>query len=123
MPENKELIASRKQPDIKPVKTGQIQVIEHVRDIHMYSLTGSEIDELCSEYASIDFGLFTLCIGLLVAFIIALITTQMNDKVFATFVALTFGSLLGSIFFGVRTLKRKKQAKQRAEEIKKSREI
>ena len=111
------------KPNIVPVDPSQVQIIEHGRDIHMYRITETEIDELCSEYMSIDFGLFTLCIGVFIAFIIALITAQMSDKVFATFVAIAVVSLLGTIFFGVRTIRLRRKLKRRAEDIKTSRQI
>lgn len=116
-------VSTRPKTDIEPVKSGQVQIIGHARDIHMYSLTDREIDQLCSEYASIDFGLFTLCIGLLVAFVIALFTSQMSDRVFATFIALVSVSLLGAVFFGSRAHRRKREAQERAQRIKESREI
>ncbi len=122
MSDGKEIIPLPK-PDIEPAPPGQIQIIEHGRDIHMYKITDTEIDELCSEYVSADFGLFTLCAGILVAFIIALLTTQMSDRVFATFVAISFASLIGTIFFGLRTLRVKRVVRQRAEQIKASRQV
>ena len=89
----------------------------------MFKITDAEIDELCSEYMSIDFGLFTLCIGICVAFIIALITAQMSDRLFATFIAVAFVSFLGVIFFGFRTLRVRQRVKERAKQIKESRKI
>ena len=89
----------------------------------MYKITDTEIDELCSEYTSIDFGLFTLCIGVLIAFVVALVTAQTSDKVFAAFIAITFVSFLGSLFFGLRTLRVKRKVQERAKQIKESRQI
>jgi glucan phosphoethanolaminetransferase (alkaline phosphatase superfamily) len=119
MSENKEIILLPK-PNIEPANPSQVQIIEHGRDIHMFKITDAEIDELCSEYMSIDFGLFTLCIGICVAFIIALITAQMSDKIFATFIAVAFVSLLGVIFFGFRTFRVRQRVEKRAKQIKES---
>jgi uncharacterized protein YacL len=122
MSENKQ-ITPKQSSAIVPANPADVQIIEHGRDIHMFKITEAEIDELCSEYMSIDFGLFTLCIGICVAFIIALITAQMSDKVFATFIAVTFVSFLGVIFFGFRALGLRRQVKERAKRIKESRKI
>lgn len=116
-------IGDSQKSDIEPVKPGQIQIISHARDIHMYYLTDTEIDELCSEHSPTELGLFTLCLGLLIAFIIALVTAQMSNRAFAAFIALASTSLLATLYFGCKTLGIKRQLKQRAEQIKKSRQI
>jgi uncharacterized protein YacL len=122
MPENKKAVQLHK-PNIEPAKPTQVQIIEHGRDIHMFRITDTEIDELCADYMSIDFGLFTLCIGICIAFIISLVTADLSNKVFATFVAIVLASFLGIIFFGLRTLRSRKQLKERAKRIKESRKI
>jgi uncharacterized protein YacL len=114
---------SEENKAIVPANPANVQIIEHGRDIHMFKITETEINELCSAYLSIDFGLFTLCTGMFVAFLITLLTTQMSDKVFATFVALISVSLLGMIFFGFRTIRQRKLIKMRAKGIMESRRI
>ena len=122
MAKNREITVSNK-PDIEPAKPGQVQIIVHERAIHVYNITDTEVDDLCSGYASIDFGLFTLCVGICVALLTALFTVQMSDKVFAAFASIAFTCLLGMIVFGFRTLRVRRQLKQRAEHIKASRRL
>jgi hypothetical protein len=111
-------ISAPRKPDIEPAKPGQTQIIEHKRDIHTYTITDTEIDDLCSGYTSLDFGLFTLSIGIFVAFVVALATTQMSDIVFATFIAITIAAYVGIIFFGIRTYQVMRRVKRRAQQIK-----
>jgi hypothetical protein len=111
-------ISAPRKPDIEPAKPGQTQIIKHRRDIHTYTITDAEIDDLRSGYASPDFGLFTLSIGIFIGFVIALATTQMSDIVFATFIAITIAAYVGIIFFGIRTYQLMRRAKQRAQQIK-----
>lgn len=106
-----------------PAKPSEVQIIEHGRDIHMFKITDLEIDELVTNYMSIDFGLFALCIGIFIAFLVALATAQLSDKVFATFVALILVAFLGTIFFGFRARRERQRAKQRVQQIKESRKI
>jgi hypothetical protein len=108
---------------IRPANPADVQVIDHGRDIHIYRLTDIEVKELCSGYTSLDFGLFTLCAGFLVAFSIALATTQMSDKLFAAFSAIIAISSLGGLFFGARTLKERQRLKSRAQQIMGTRRI
>ena len=88
MSRNTKISAPRK-PDIEPAKPGQTQIIKYRRDIHTYTITDPEINDLRSGYASPDFGLFTLSIGIFVGFVVGLATTQMSDVVFATFIGIT----------------------------------
>lgn len=117
MPENMRA-GGKNKPDIEPVEQGQAQIIPHVRDIHTYPITEQEINDLCSQYMSPDFGFFSLSIGILIALVVALLTTQMSDRVFATFVAVAIVAFVGVIFFGFRTLKELKRVKKRADEIR-----
>jgi len=117
MPKNVRITAPRK-PDIAPAKPGQTQIIRHRRDIHTYTITDPEIDGLRSGYASPDFGLFTLSIGIFVGFVVALATTQMSDVVFATFIGITIAAYVGIIFFGIRTYQAMRRAKQRAQQMR-----
>ena len=122
MPKKKEIIVLHK-PNIEPAQPGQVQIIEHGRDIHMYKITDTEINELCSGYTSIDFGLFTLCVGICLMLILSLLTTQMSDRMFATFNAIAFVAFLGIIFFGFRTRRINQRVRERAQQIKESRQI
>ncbi|GEM_PF-7050040 len=90
----------------------------------MFNLTEPEIDGFVSDFPSIDFGLFTLCVGVFVAFLIVLVTvTQIPVMVFAAFIALLAVSLLGMLFFGYRTFRERRRAQGRIKQIKESRRI
>ena len=117
MSDNIEITTPHK-PDIEPAKPGQTNIISHIRDIHTYPVTDSEIDDLCSGYMSVDFGFFTLSIGVFISFIVTLVTTQMSDRVFATFVAITVIAFVGIIVFGIKTRNMVHRVKQRSEQIK-----
>lgn len=120
MPEIKQ-IAPKQPSAIVPANPADVQIIEHGRDIHMYKVTEPEINELMASYMSIDFGLFTLCVGTFVALSLALITVpQLPDRIFSVFIALVFASLLGMIFFGFRTWIERRRVNQRIKQIKES---
>jgi threonine/homoserine/homoserine lactone efflux protein len=90
----------------------------------MFTVTEPEIDEFATGNLSIDFGLFTLCVGVFVAFLVVVTTvTQIPDKIFATFVALLFVSVLGIVFFGYRTWRERRRSQQRIAQIKESRKV
>lgn len=111
-------IGAPHKPDIEPAAPGQTNIIPHMRDIHTYAVTDSEIDELCSEYMSVDFGLCTLFVGILVAFIVALVSTQMSDRVFAVFIAVAITAFALIIVFGIRTHRGRGRVRRRLEEIR-----
>ena len=89
----------------------------------MYKLTDIEIDELVASYMSIDFGLFALCVGMLIAFLVAITTAQLSDRMFAVFIALVLVSSLGIAFFGPRAWRERQRAKQHVKHIKESRKV
>ena len=107
--------------DLQPSKLSSIQVIQHGSDIHIFPITESEIEELLCGHSSISLVLFSLCVGVLISFLITVFTIQLEDRVFAVFIAIIVVSFLMGIWFGFRALQEWRKINKRAEEIKKSR--
>lgn len=122
MSESKDIVKSDTL-DLEPGKVSSIQVIQHGRDIHIFPITESEIDELVCAHSSISLVLFSLCAGVLISFLISIFTIQLEDRVFAVFIAIIVVSLLMGIWFGFRALQEWRKINKRAEEIKKSRGV
>jgi len=106
-------------PAIAPAKPNETTVVEHPRELHMYRITESEIDQLISTNDPICLGLFTLCVGSFISFLTALFTAQTSDRVNAAFVAIIIVTGILSIYFGWKTWQARNQSSQRVKDIKK----
>lgn len=122
MEESKEIISSP-EPEIIPASSAGVQLTVHRRVIHVYPITDDELNEFSLSHTSIDFGLLSLCIGVIVPLLIVLLTTQLADKIFVTFICLAAIFAVLAIFFGYRALQQRQRIKERIDKIKSDREI
>jgi hypothetical protein len=123
MAKNNALVAKTSKGDILPSVSSSIQVIEHGRDIHMYRITDMELNALKSGQYSLNLSFFSLCIGAFIAFVIALCTATMSDKIFAVFVALTVLVMILAIYFGLKALGERRQLNSHIEQIRENRKV
>lgn len=84
----------------------------------MFNLSEAELDGLVTSDPSLHFGFLGLAGGALIAFVITLLTVQLGDRLFATFVALTTVSAIATLYFGLRSHKASKASQQRINRIK-----
>ena len=117
MIENKSGFSTTSRPGIEPADTQSVHVIEHVRDIHLYQITETELDSLKSNFDSLSLGFCSMCLGALIGFLVPLVTAPLSDKMFAVFVSLTVVLLLLTVFFGAKWLSDRKAAKKRIKQI------
>ena len=82
-----------------------VEIITHVRELHMYQVTRDELDDLkaAGNYKTLDIAMLALCIGIFMSSFITLLTvTIANVNVLATFVVVCTVTGIASLFFGVR---------------------
>lgn len=119
--EDKQLVAP--QEGIVPAKPSQVHVIEHTRELHMHSLTDTELDDFAAGYNSIHLIFFSLCLGALIPFVTTLFSVDLSDRTFAVFVSLTTVSFILAVYFGVRALIDRRRIIRRINKIRGSRQI
>jgi hypothetical protein len=80
-----------------------VTVVQVPRTIEMYNVTSEELDGIGSASAALNFGMFTLCAGVLVSLIITLTTVHLETRPFAAYVAAAIAVAVLSIYFGSRS--------------------
>ena len=90
---------------IEPESPTSPVTIERVpRTIRMYSVSDQELDVFGAMYGSINATFFGLSAGAAVAFLITVLSASddLNNRLFAIFVALLTLSAVGVLYFGIR---------------------
>jgi hypothetical protein len=98
-----------------------VTVATHDREVHVYRITGEEIDQLCEigYLKAVDLGSFTLCVGILVSLLITLRTVAIADPAtHADFVASAVVVGVLTAVFGIRVVLASRHAKQAVEKLK-----
>jgi hypothetical protein len=95
-----------------------VQVIEHGRDIHMYRITDVELDIFKSNYTSLSFGFWQLCLGIFIGFLVPLLTLQLSNKTCAIFTGIVIASGVLAVFFGINWGMGRTVAERRIKQVK-----
>jgi len=100
-----------------------ITVVSHKRDLHVYQVTESELDNLhtAGNYKTLDIALCSLGVGVFSATLITLLTVDMKPGLtYQTFVAICGISFVATLFFGVRAVLAWRAARQELARIKRA---
>lgn len=98
-----------------------VTVVAKRRQLNVYSVTEDELENLYSagNYKTLDVGLFSLCIGILVTLVVTMATIDIADaRLFATFSASSVVMLIASLFFAFRSVVAWRSANRRLQDIK-----
>jgi len=97
----------------------QITVNYRRRKLTMCHVTETELDAIASLSNSVNMTFFGITFGALISFGITIVTVPIQSEVAsAMFSGLTFASLVGTLYFGVRSVIDYRAAKAKLKELK-----
>lgn len=106
------------QSPITPADPSRTQLIEHPIVIHVYGITGADLDALMAGYNSNQMNFFFLCSGVFVSLLISLLTVSMPDRTFAVFISVCVLPFVLTLSFGLAAWRDRKRITERFKQIR-----
>lgn len=116
-------MANKEQKGIVTVEAPQplTYIVQVPAEIVMYNISEPELDAIASGSKSIHLTFFGFSLGALIAFAIVRCTVHLEVLLFATFTALLAGSIVATMYFGIKTVADIRANNRRLNQIKQRR--